>query len=81
MRLWPKLRARGFNTLDTSPRLNPTIARTKFSNTILGSVDTADTLLLTDWLNNLWEVEGRIASIELAQAWPTLLPSTALQRA
>ena len=62
MRLWPKLRARGFNTLDTSPRLNPTIARTKFSNTILGTVDTADTLLLTDWLNNLWEVEGHIAS-------------------
>jgi len=61
VRLWPKLRARGFNTLDTSPRLNPTIARTKFSNTILGTVDTADTLLLTDWLNNLWEVEGHIA--------------------
>jgi len=43
VRLWPKLRARGFNTFDTIPRLNPTIARTKFSCPILGSADTADT--------------------------------------
>jgi len=68
VRLGPKLRARGINTFDTSLRLNPTIARTKFSYTILGSADTADTLLLTDWLNNLREVEGHIASLELAQA-------------
>ena len=74
MRLWPKLRARGFNTLDTIPRLNPTIARTKLFCPILGSVDTADTLLLTEWLNNLLEVEGHIASLQLAQARPTLLP-------
>jgi len=75
----PKLRALGFNTFDTIPRLNPTIARTKFSFPILvvlGSANTADTLLLTNWLNNLRELEGHIASLELAQARPTLLPST-----
>jgi hypothetical protein len=75
VRLWPKLRARGFNTFDTIPRLNLTIARTKFSCPILGSADTADTLLLTEWLNNLREMEGHIVSLELAQARPTLLPS------
>jgi len=51
VRLWPKLRAHGFNTFDTIPRLNPTIARTKFSCPIIGSADTANTLLLTKWLN------------------------------
>jgi len=74
VRLWPKLRARWFNTFNIIPRLNPTIARTKFSCPILGSADTADTLLLTEWLNNLREVEGHITSLELAQARPTLLP-------
>jgi len=75
VRLWPKLRAHWFQTFDTIPRLNPTIARTKFSCPILGSTDTADTLLLTKWLNNLREVEGHITSLELAHARPTLLPS------
>jgi len=75
VRLWPKLRARGFNTFDTIPRLNPTIVRTKFSCPILGSTDTTDTLLLTKWLNILWEEEGHIASLELAHARPTLPPS------
>jgi len=75
VRLWPKLRARGFDTFDTIPRLNPTIARTKFSCPILGSADTADTLLFTEWLNNLREVEGHVASLELSHARPTLLPS------
>jgi len=42
-----KLRARGFHTFDTIPRLNSTVARTKFSCLILGSADTADTLLLS----------------------------------
>jgi len=59
----------------SSPRLNPTIARTKFSCPILCSTNTADTLLLTEWLNNLREVEGHILSLELANARPTLLPS------
>jgi len=78
LKFWPKLRARGFNTLEFISRLNPTIARTRFSCPILGtcSADTADTLLPTDWLNNLCEVEGHIASLELSQARPTLLPST-----
>jgi len=75
VRLLPKLRAHGFQTFDTIPRLNPTIARTKFSCPILGSADTADTPLLTEWLNNLREVEGHIASLKLAHARPTLLPS------
>ena len=75
MRLWPKLRAHWFHTYDTIPRLNPTVARTKFSCLILGSADTADTLLLTEWLNNLREVEGHVASLKLAHARPTLLPS------
>jgi len=35
VRLWPKLRAHGFHTFDTIPRLNPTVARTKFSCPIL----------------------------------------------
>jgi len=74
VRLWPKLRACGFNTFDTIPRLNPTIAQTNLFCPILGSADTADTLLLTEWLNNLLKVEGHIASLELAQARPTLLP-------
>jgi len=68
VRIWPILRARGLNTFDAIPRLNPTIARTKFSCQILGSADTADTLLLTGWLNNLREVEGHIASLTLSQA-------------
>ena len=75
VRLWPKLRAHGFQTFDTIPRVNPTLARTKFSCQILGSADTADTLLLTKWLNNLREVDGHIASLELAHACLTLLPS------
>jgi len=75
VRLWPKLRAHGFHTFDTILRVNPTVARTKFSCPILGSADTADTLLLIKWLNNLREVEGHIASLELAHTRPTLLPS------
>ena len=35
-------------TFNTILRLNPTIARTKFSCPILRSADIADTLLLTD---------------------------------
>jgi len=76
VRLWPKLRALGFNSFDTIPRLNPTIVQTEIPCPILGSADTADTLLLTRWLNDLREVEGHIACLELAQARPTLLPST-----
>jgi len=76
VRLWPKLGACRFNTFDTIPRLNPTIARTRFSCPILGSADTANTLLLTDYVNNLLEVEGHIASLELSQARSTILPST-----
>jgi len=52
LRLWPKLRAHGFNTFDI-PRLNPSVARTKFSCPILGNPVTADTLLLTEWLDKL----------------------------
>ena len=75
MRLWSQLRAHGFHTFDTIPRLNPTIARTKFSCPILGNADTADILLLTEWLDKLWKVQGHVASLELAHARPTLLPS------
>jgi len=75
VRLWHKLRADGFQTFDTIPRLNPTVARTKFSCPILGSADSSNTLLLTEWLNNLQDVEGHVASLELAHARPTLLPS------
>jgi len=75
VRLWPTLRAHGFQTFDTIPRLNPTVARTKFSCLILCSADTEYTLLLTEWLNNLREVEGHVASLELAHARPSLLPS------
>jgi len=64
VRLWSKRRACRFNFFDSIPRLNPTIAQTRFSYPILGSADTADTLLLTDWLNNLREVQGHIASLE-----------------
>jgi len=35
----------------------------------------ADTLQLTEWLDRLWKVEGRVGSLELAHAQPTLLPS------
>ena len=76
VRLWPKLRALGFRTFDTIPRFNPTVVRTKFSCPILGSDETADTLMLTECLNNLREVEGHGASLQLAHARPTLLPST-----
>jgi hypothetical protein len=62
VRLWPTLRAHGFQTFDTIPRLNPTVARTRFSSPILGSTDSAYALLLTEWLNNLREVEGHVAS-------------------
>ena len=72
VRLWPKLRAHGFHTFNTIPRLSPTVARTKFSCPILGSADTADTLLLTKWLNNMRELEGHVASLEPAHARPTL---------
>jgi len=75
VRLWPKLRAHGFHTFDTIPRLNPSVARTKFSCPILGKADVADTLLLTEWLDKLRKVEGHAASLELAHARPTLLPS------
>ena len=62
-------------TFDTIPRLNPLVARTKFSCPILGKADVADTLLLTEWLDKLRKVEGNVASLELAHARPTLLPS------
>jgi len=75
VRLWSKLRAHGFHTFDTIPRLNPLVARTKFSCPILGKADVADTLLLTEWLDKLRKVEGHVASLELAHAKPTLLPS------
>ena len=75
MRLWPKLRAHGFHTFDTVPRLNPSVTRTKFSCLILGKANALDTLLLTEWLDKLQKVEGHIASLELAHACPTLLPS------
>jgi hypothetical protein len=35
----------------------------------------ADTAVFTGWLNKLHKVEGHIASLELIQARPTLLPS------
>jgi len=38
-------------------------------------VDTANTLLLTEWLDKLRKVESHVASLELAHAHPTLLPS------
>ena len=75
VRLWPKLRAHGFHTFDTIPRLNPSVVRTKFSCPILGNAHTADTLLLTEWLDELRKVEGHVASLELAHAHPTFLPS------
>ena len=75
VRLWPKLRAHGFHTFNTIPRLKTSIARTKFSCLILGKADVADTLLLTEWLDKLRKVEGHVASLELAHARPTLLPS------
>jgi len=75
MRLWPKLRAHGFHTFDTIPRLNPSVARTKFSCPILGKADVADTLLFTEWFDKLRKVERHVASLELAHARPTLLPS------
>jgi len=53
VRHWPKLRAHGFHNFDTIPGLNLTVARTKFSCLILGDVDTANTLLLTEWLDKL----------------------------
>ena len=62
----------GFHTFDTIPRLNPSVARTKFSCPILGKADAADTLLLTEWLNKLRKVEGHVASLELAHARLTL---------
>ena len=75
MRLWPKLRAHGIHTFNTIPRLNPSVARTKFSCPILGKVDAVDTLLLTEWLDKLWKVEGHVARLKLAHVCPTLLPS------
>jgi len=75
VRLWPKLRAHGFHTFDTIPRLNPSVARTKFSCPILGKADAVDTHLPSEWLDKLRKVEGHVASLELAHACPTLLPS------
>ena len=75
VRLWPILRAHGFHTFDTIPRLNPSVARTQFSCPILGKVDAVDTLLLTEWLDKLRKVEGHVASLELAHACSTLLSS------
>ena len=80
VKLWLKLRAHGFRTFDTIPRLDPTVARTKFSCPILCNADTADTLLLTEWLDKLRKVEGHVATLELAHARPTLLPSIAGSR-
>ena len=85
VRLWPKLstwvphlrhhsQTEPYRCPIPIPRLNPTVARTRFSCLILGSADTVDILMLTEWLNNLREVRGHIASPELAQAHPTLLP-------
>ena len=59
----------------TIPRLNPPVARTKFSCLMLGKADVVDGLLLTKWLDKLRKVEGHVASPELAHARPTLLPS------
>ena len=75
MRFWPKLRAHGFHTFESIPRLNPTVARTKFSCPILGNAETADTLMLTEWLDKLRKVKGNVTSLELKHAHPTLLPS------
>ena len=58
VRLWPKLREHGFTTFDTIPRLNLTIAQTRFSCPILGGSNSTDAQLLTDWLNNLHKVES-----------------------
>ena len=66
VRLWPKPRAHRFHTFDTIPRLNPSVARTKFSCPILSKADVADTLLQTKWLDKLRKVEGHVASLELA---------------
>ena len=68
VRLWPKLRVHGFHTFDTIPRLNPLVARTKFSCPILGKADVVGTLLLTEWLDKLRKVEGHVPSLELAHA-------------
>jgi len=81
VRLWPKLRAHEFHTFDTIPRLNPTVSRSKVSCPILGSTDTADTLLLTEWLDNLRKVEGHVASLELAHAKPSYSRWEARERA
>jgi len=75
VRLWPKLKAHGFRTFDTIPRLNPSVARTKFSCPLLGKADAANEILRTEWLDKLQKVEGHVASLELAHARPTLLPS------
>jgi len=80
VRLWPKLRAHGFYTFNTIPRLNPSVIRTKISCLILGKADVADTLLLTEWLDKLRKVEGHVTSLELAHARPTLLPSMGCSR-
>jgi len=39
-----------------------------------------DTLLLTEWLDKLRKVEGHVASLEMAHARPTLLPSMGSSR-
>ena len=73
-----RLRAHGVHTFDTIPRLKPTVARTKFSCPILGNLIRTwhiDTLLLTEWLDKLRKVEVHVASLEVAHARPTLLPS------
>jgi len=75
VRLWPTLRTHGFHTFDTIPRINPSVARTKFSCPILGKADAANTFLFTEWLDKLRKVQGHVASLELAHARPTLLPS------
>jgi len=75
VRLWLKLRAHGSHTFDTIPRLNPSVARTKFSCPILGNAHAANNLPLTEWLDRLRKVKGHVASLELAHARPTLLPS------
>ena len=77
VRLWPKLRAHGFHAFDTVPKLNPTM---KFSCPVLCNADMADTLLLTEWLDKLRKVKGHVASLELAHARPTLLPSMGCSR-
>jgi len=64
VRLWPKFRAHGFHTFDNIPRLDPSVARTKFSCLILGKTHAADTPLLTEWLDKLQQVEGHVASLD-----------------